>query len=149
MSELGAEPIVAGGWGIDALCSTTSRTHRDLDVLIQDQFVEPITNELISARFIVTTDWLPVRIELSDVDRDRHVDIHPVFDDGCGGWWQHGLDNTTYEYPVTVLTTGRIGDVPVRCLTAEKQRQVHSGYEPREQDLHDLALLDRLTHTEH
>ena len=145
MSRLGAEPIIVGGWGIDALCGEPSRPHRDLDVLIQNEFVKPITNRLLDAGFEVTTDWLPVRIELSDVELDRHVDVHPIFDDGQGGWWQHGLDDTRFVYPAAVLTNGRIGDVLVRCLTASKQRELHAGYEPREQDLHDLSLLDDLT----
>ena len=147
MRILGAEPIVVGGWGIDALWRNASRVHRDLDVLVQSDLVEPITNRLLGEGFAVTTDWLPVRIELSDLDLDRYVDIHPVVDDGRGGWWQHGLDDTRFEYPAEALTVGRIGDISVRCLTASKQRDLHVGYEPRAEDLHDLGLLDDLTRT--
>lgn len=144
MSGCGIEPIVVGGWGVDALAGEQSRPHRDLDVLVQHEFVETISSKLLSAGFAVATDWLPVRVELSDVERDRHVDIHPIFDDGRGGWWQHGRDDTKFEYPAAVLTTGLIGAVPVQCLTAAKQRDLHAGYELREQDAHDLGVLDVL-----
>ena len=149
MRELGAEPIVAGGWGVDALWRNASRVHRDLDVLVQSDLVELITNRLLGEGFAVTTDWLPVRIELSDVDLDRHVDLHPVVDDGRGGWWQHGLDDTRFEYPAEALTDGQIGDTSVRCLTASKQRDLHAEYEPRAEDLHDLGLLNDLMSTGH
>jgi len=149
MSDCGADAIVVGGWGIDALVGTQSRAHRDLDVLVQSEFVETIASKLLDAGFEVTTDWLPVRLELSDVERDRHVDIHPIFDDGRGGWWQHGMDHTKFEYPAAALTTGRIDTTSLRCLTADKQRSLHAGYEMRKQDIHDLRVLDDLASTKH
>lgn len=61
-----ADPIIAGGWGIDALLGEQSRDHRDLDVLVDDAAVTRVVEALKSEGFTVTTDWLPVRIELSD-----------------------------------------------------------------------------------
>jgi len=142
--DSGAEPIVVGGWGIDALAARQTRSHRDLDVLVPNEFVGPITNQLLGAGFMVTTDWLPVRVELSDVEDDRHIDIHPIFDDGQGCWWQYGMDDTRFEYPAAALTLGVIGTAVVHCLTAAKQRELHAGFELREQDVHDLTVLDGL-----
>lgn len=144
MVDCGADPIVAGGWGVDALAGRQSRIHRDLDALVQNESVEPIRKMLISAGFSVTTDWLPVRIEFSDAQRDRHLDVHPIFADGRGGWWQHGVGNTRFEYPAVSLTTGHIGATTVQCLTVSKQRDLHAGYEPRGEDIHDLGVLDAL-----
>jgi len=144
ISGAGAEPIVVGGWGVDALAASQTRQHRDLDVLVPNEVVGPVVHELLSAGFTVMTDWLPVRVELSDVDNDRHVDIHPIFDDGHGGWWQHATNDTRFEYPSTALTAGVIGSTVVRCVTSAKQRALRSGFEHRAQDVHDLSVLDGL-----
>lgn len=145
ISGAGAEPIVVGGWGVDALAAMQTRQHRDLDVLVPNEVVGPVTYKLLSAGFAATTDWLPVRVELSDVDNDRHVDIHPIFDDGHDGWWQHGMDGTRFEYPSTALTVGVIGTTAVQCVTVAKQRTLRTGYEHRAQDVHDLSVLDGLS----
>ncbi len=144
ISESGAEPIVVGGWGVDALAGSQTRPHGDLDVLVPSAFVDSIAHKLLEAGFTVTTDWLPVRIELSDVENDRHVDLHPIVDDGEGGWWQHGMGDTRFEYPAEALTTGAIGSTLVLCVTSAKQRELHTGFEHREQDVHDLNVLDGL-----
>ncbi|MDJ0771750.1 MAG: hypothetical protein QNJ12_23390 [Ilumatobacter sp.] len=143
-ANCGATPIVAGGWGVDALAGRQTRDHRDLDLLVQHECVESIAEELCEAGFVVSTDWLPVRIELSDAVDDRRVDVHPIHDDGHGGWWQHGLDGQIHDYPAHALTTGAIGGVVVSCLTVAKQRHLHTGYELRRDDVHDLAVLDGL-----
>ena len=56
-----------------------------------------------------------------------------------------GLDGTTFEYPAECLVTGRIDGREVGCLSAVRQAELHSGYEPRDVDRHDLALLRGLT----
>lgn len=144
MVGCGAAPIVVGGWGIDALLGSPTRQHRDLDVLVQNEFVSSIVDVLLEAGYEITTDWLPVRIELSDAPTDRHVDIRPIVPDGTDGWWQHGPDRTRFVYPAGVVTTGVIGAVDVQCVTPTKQRELHSGYVLREQDRDDLEVLDGL-----
>ncbi len=57
---------------------------------------------------------------------------------------QQGPAGTTYEYPATWFTSGSLNGRPVACLTAARQLEAHQGYEPREQDRHDLALLAAL-----
>ncbi len=143
--SLGADPIIAGGWGIDALLGRQSRDHRDLDVLLDDAAVSPVVEALQKERFMVTTDWLPVRIELSETEKDRHIDLHPLFDDGFQGFWQHGLDGARFDYPAEVITTGTIDGHVVRCLSAAKQIELHSGYDFREVDHHDIAILSLVT----
>ncbi len=144
MEVLGIAPVVAGGWGIDALVGHQTREHRDLDVLIPDPFVAPLVDALVDASFSITTTWLPVRIELSDTVTGRHIDIHPAFDDGSDGWWQHGVDGQRFESPRETLTLGTIGPRTVGCFTAAKQIELHQGYPHRPEDVHDLGVLRRL-----
>lgn len=39
-------PILAGGWGVDALVGRPTRTHRDLDVLLDEARVEATVKRL-------------------------------------------------------------------------------------------------------
>ena len=136
--------MIAGGWGIDALVGHPTREHRDLDVLVPDSFVARLVDALVDASFSITTDSLPVRVELTDARADRHIDIHPAFDDGRQGWWQHGFDGQRFESPLETLTDGSLGGRSVRCFTAAKQLELHLGYPHRPEDVHDIAVLRRL-----
>ncbi|HUS42567.1 MAG TPA: hypothetical protein VMY16_07860 [Ilumatobacteraceae bacterium] len=144
MDGLGITPVLAGGWGVDALAGRQTREHRDLDVLVPESFVAPLVEALIDLSFSISTDWLPVRVELTDERADRHIDIHPAFGDGRQGWWQHGFDGQRFESPQETLTNGTIGGRSVRCFTAAKQLELRQGAPHRPEDLHDIAVLDRL-----
>lgn len=84
-----------------------------------------------------------MRLELVTVD-GRVVDVHPAVWDDAGHARQEGLDGARYHYPATEVTTGIIGGRPVPAVSATLQRAFHDGYDPRSQDVHDLALLDEL-----
>lgn len=142
LDAVGADPRIAGGWGVDALVGRQTREHRDLDVLVLAPRLEAALEALRGRGFEVTTDWLPVRVEVSA--GDCHVDLHPLNLDGDGSGWQAGLAGTRFEYPAEVWTVGRIDGRAVTCLTAGKQREVHAGYVARAQDRHDLSLLEAL-----
>ena len=142
LGAAGATARLAGGWGVDALAGRQTREHRDLDVMVPAQRVEAALEALRGCGYAVTTDWLPVRVEVSH--GARHVDLHPLHLAADGRGWQAGLDDTRFEYPADVWTTGCIAGREVICLTAAKQRELHAGYTHREQDRHDLAVLDGL-----
>jgi lincosamide nucleotidyltransferase A/C/D/E len=144
MAEQSVEPIVAGGWGVDALVGHRTRAHRDLDVLVPAPFVDAVIAAFGNHGFVPAVDWLPIRVELSQVDRDRHVDIHPAIDDLAGGWWQRGFAGERFTSPVDALTVGVIRGRMVRCLTVQKQIELHQGYELEPAGLHDVEILRRL-----
>lgn len=140
LKRVGIEARLAGGWGVDALVGRQTREHRDLDVAIPVELVTDAISALGAIGFTITTDWLPVRVELSQ--HQRHVDIHPLNFRLNGSAWQAGLQDTRFEYPVDAWTKGSIDGLPVSCLTLTMQRRFHSGYQPREVDLHDWRMLD-------
>jgi lincosamide nucleotidyltransferase A/C/D/E len=72
------------------------------------------------------------------------VDVHPVTFDETGHGRQSGLGGGFFEYPPSAFTQGTIASRPVPCLSGSQQREFHSGYELRPQDIHDLAQLDAL-----
>ena len=50
-----------------------------------------------------------------------------------GGYWQFPT-----EFFGTTVFEGR----KIPCISLEGQKVFHSGYEPREKDLHDIQILD-------
>jgi len=145
LEAVGADPRIAGGWGIDALTGAQSREHRDLDLAIRADALDDSLAALASKGYEVTTDWLPVRIELSDAT--SHVDLHPLHYDEDGSAWQAAPDNARFIYPAEGWVVGRIGGRAVLCLSARQQRVFHAGYELSDVARDDMALLERYERT--
>ncbi len=144
LAEAGCSVWVAGGWGVDALVGRQTRPHRDLDLAIDSQDESVALAVLERRGYHIETDWRPVRVELTSVDRGW-VDLHPlVFDDARHGR-QADLDGGCYEYPPDAFVQGRLDDARVPCLSRDQQLRFHSGYEPREVDCLDLLLLHQLS----
>jgi lincosamide nucleotidyltransferase A/C/D/E len=141
LETLGADPRIAGGWGIDALVGAQCREHRDLDLAIRADALDISLAALKSKGYKVTTGWLPVRIELSDAI--SHVDLHPLHYEDDGSAWQAAPDNARFVYPAECWVVGRIGGRDVICLSAEQQRIFHAGYELSDVARHDMALIER------
>ncbi|GAB3023556.1 hypothetical protein GCM10011376_34850 [Nocardioides flavus (ex Wang et al. 2016)] len=134
---------VLGGWGVDALVGHQTREHRDLDLAVDVADWDAAVLACAGLGYLVETDWWPVRSEL--VSPRGWVDLHPVRFDAAGNGVQARLDGATFDYPGEHLVTGALGDRPVRCVSAAWQLQAHSDYDPRPQDVHDLALLRSVT----
>ncbi len=142
LAVVGVEARLGGGWGVDALVGRQTREHRDLDLAIDAEQLSAAVAVLVDLGFTVSTDWLPVRVELSD--GCRHIDVHPLNYQPDGSAWQAGLQGTRFEYPPDGWARGSVGGTGVVCLNSTRQRLFHSGYPPREVDLHDLALLEEV-----
>ena len=146
LADAGVRFWVAGGWGVDALAGRQTRSHRDLDLLV-DAADEAVTLEVLGdLGYVVETDWRPVRVELARRAGAGAgwVDVHPVVFDADGNGVQAGLDDTEFHYPAAIFTTGRLGGIVVGCVSAAAQRTAHEGYAHRPQDEHDLAVLETL-----
>ena len=89
------------------------------------------------------TDWLPVRVEVVAAERGW-VDVHPVRLAPDGSGVQAGLNGTRFDYPADCFAIGSLAGRGVPCLTTACQRLLHTGYETRPQDVHDLGLLTKL-----
>ena len=134
---------LAGGWGVDALAGRQTRPHRDLDLLVDARDEEPTLEVLAGLGYAVETDWRPIRVELVRPG-SGWVDVHPVVFDADGNGVQAGPDDTEFQYPAAIFTTGRLGGIVVGCVSTAAQRTADAGYASRPQDQHDLAVLDGL-----
>jgi lincosamide nucleotidyltransferase A/C/D/E len=143
VGSLGCQFWIEGGWGVDALVGRQTRPHRDVDIDIDGTFEEEVLMALVQMGYAIESDWRPNRVELGAPDRGW-VDVHPLVLDEEGNARQAALGGGWHEFPRSFFTVGRLGDMSVPCCSIEAQRLFHSGYELREADQHDLAVLEQL-----
>jgi lincosamide nucleotidyltransferase A/C/D/E len=145
--DAGLDAWVDGGWGVDALVGAQTREHGDLDLGIVRPDLDAAIELLGTLGYVVTDDrYRQVTVQLTHAEGHR-VDLHPSTPVYGGGTEQSDFDGATFHIPPPV--TGRIGGQTVRCMPPEIHLRTHSGYELRQQDLHDLALLQTLGQPDH
>jgi lincosamide nucleotidyltransferase A/C/D/E len=131
-----------GGWGVDALLGEVTRPHEDVDLVVELLALPDAFKVLGTLGFTVMEDLSPVRVVLQTAD-GRRADLHPVTfaEDGTG--WQIGAspDGSDCPYPPDGFCEGRILGRVVPCISFELQLAHHNGYEPRDRDRQDIALL--------
>lgn len=136
--QFGIDVWLDGGWGIDALVGRQTRPHHDIDVFIEKR------NAAIFLDMIATKGYREIQMKYTteshtvwrDAD-DRIIDLH---------LFEFGETEVLYfeneAYPSDVFDgKGRIGNMAVRCLTAEAQLRFHHGYETTDKDWHDVLIL--------
>ncbi|NES14518.1 amino acid transporter [Micromonospora sp. PPF5-17] len=143
LATAGCPAWISGGWGVDALLGEQTRPHRDLDLAVPAEHESAALRALARLGYAVETDWRPVRVEVVAGGRGR-VDLHPLAFDEARDGHQAGLDGTSFRWPRGCFTTGTIAGRRVDCISVEQQLLFHRGYEPRDVDRADLALLHRL-----
>ncbi len=77
MSAIGVEVWIDGGWGVDALLGEQTRSHKDLDIAVQEKHV-PLLRELLLAREhreVRLEDARPWNFVLGDPN-GREIDVH-------------------------------------------------------------------------
>ncbi|MFD0022477.1 nucleotidyltransferase domain-containing protein [Streptomyces sp. NPDC058382] len=140
----GADVVLAGGWGIDALIGEETRGHRDLDLLHRHEQEPALVAALTAAGYAQTLDRRPVRFVLSH-PAGPEIDLHPLRFAPDGSAVQSSFDpDQPFRYPAECFVTGTVDGTPVRCISARQQVDFHQGYEPGPADLHDMAQLRRV-----
>jgi 2'-5' RNA ligase superfamily/Aminoglycoside-2''-adenylyltransferase len=125
---------ISGGWGVDALAGEHTRTHRDLDLVVEERDQQRAVEVLEGLGY---WEWyrfdsdVPLfsRIVLHDHElAGRAVDLHPI-----------SLASTQVEF-----TMGSIEAREVPCMSVDLQLETHSNYRKRLRDRADLAVLRRV-----
>jgi lincosamide nucleotidyltransferase A/C/D/E len=156
----GVEVWLMGGWGVDALLGDQTRPHHDLDILIDLARLEQFRERLDDLGFELQYVWddetwwvrhvawdgeeqLPTAFVCAHAD-GREVDVHVVRLDPRGT--VEMLWTAPYELTAAGLQgRGVIAGHPVRCMAAELQITMHTGYELPPHHVADLDLLVELT----
>lgn len=146
LERAGVAVWVDGGWGVDALVGRQTRPHDDLDVVVRvDQL--PLLREVLGGAGFGHTpadDDRPWNFVVAD-DLGRRIDVHAVTFTADGDALYGPPGTHRVGWPAGTLDgSGSIAGRTVRCTTAEQQLASHSGYELRDVDRTDLAVLHRL-----
>ena len=141
--ESAAIPVwLDGGWGVDALLQTQTRTHKDVDIVLCVADVPKLREFLAMRGFTVREGKPPDSFVLAN-GTGLEVDVHAVTfnNDGDGVYrMQNGED---WVYPAEGFGgRGMVGGMGVRCLSPTTQVLCHAhGYVPVEKDFRDMELL--------
>ena len=134
LDEAAAEPVLAGGWGVDALVGRQTRRHFDLDVVIAPgteaesrarAALAPLGYEVVDPHALAG-HWTEARAVLRDAD-GHTIDLLQV-----------GVGDGTAE--------GHLAGRAVRCLSPETQLLFHQGYPLPSKHRRDIDLLCRTFH---
>lgn len=141
----GVAACVGGGWAVDALARTQTRPHADLDVWIDAADTERLFAVFVRQGLDRIYPWpgdRPWNFVLHD-GQSRRVDLHFYEPLGTGDL-RYGSVTAPFLFAERDLSgQGEIAGLPVRCESAEFALRNRSGYEPRDTDRHDVAVLCR------
>lgn len=133
----GLDVHVDGGWAVDALLGTQTRTHADLDIAIPHAQVGALRRLLAPLGFIdcPREDDRDCNFVLAH-DDGRRLDVHSYTLDAAG----RNIFGIPYQRD-QLAGVGRIDGHHVRCVEPHALVQFHTGYEPDADDVHDVRLL--------
>lgn len=145
---------VMGGWGVDALLGFTTRSHKDLDLLVHRADIAEYCAITRGAGFGRKLEWEESRpVVVDDVVYDsafvdahadgREVDVHVVDidDDGAVVQFHEG----SWPLPGDTLSgKGTLLGRELRCVSRSAQLAMHSSYELPDRHRDDVRLLQDL-----
>jgi lincosamide nucleotidyltransferase A/C/D/E len=142
LDSAGIDSWLDGGWGVDALLGEQTRTHQDIDLVVELKDVAAMRSILAGQGFELIEGVPESNFVLRD-GRGREVDVHPVrFDDAGNGVYRMEEGGDWIYLAAGFGGRGSIAGRNVTCLTAEMQMVGHAGgYTPAETDFHDMRLL--------
>jgi lincosamide nucleotidyltransferase A/C/D/E len=140
LESLGITIWLDGGWAVDALLGEQTRPHEDVDIVIQEKDVSVLRKYLESQNYhdIIRDDTSSWNFVLGD--KEGHlIDIHVIRFEKEG----NGLYGPKGEmYPAgSLVGVGKIGDLPVKCISADHLVKFHTGYKVDEKDYKDVVAL--------
>jgi lincosamide nucleotidyltransferase A/C/D/E len=151
LDTLGVEYWLAGGWGVDAVVGSQTRSHDDLDIILEDFSVcAPVVSAALKEMGFRVVErshretWMPDQWLLKD-EGTRRVDLVSLdWDRLTAGLKAEGalVSQTAEGVTGVTFTEGRIGSRVVPCLSALAQRLFRSDFEHRSIDRLDLAQLE-------
>lgn len=138
----GIELWLDGGWAVDALLGTQTRSHKDVDIILRVADLPRLRNILGDRGFEIRQGGTESNFVLSDRS-GLEVDVHAIVFDRDGNGVYRMENGSDWIFPAAGFSgRGVIREIGVRCLSAETQVQCHAqGYVPTEKDFRDMELL--------
>jgi lincosamide nucleotidyltransferase A/C/D/E len=120
LNDLGIEVWLDGGWGVDALLGEQTRSHSDVDIVIQQKDVTKLREalEMQGYKDVPRDDTRAWNFVLGD-EGGHLVDVHVITFDFEGNGL-YGPPEKGDMYPVGSLTgIGVINGCTVKCISVE------------------------------
>lgn len=144
LKKLGVQVWLDGGCGVDALLGVESRSHGDVDIIVQEKDLKTLVQYLESSGYknIPRDDTRAWNFVMGD-DKKNFVDVHVVVFDVEGNGIYGSSENNS-KYPASsFLGVGTIVGKKVKCVTADYQLISHTGYKLRSKDYLDMIALSQ------
>lgn len=138
----GIDIWIDGGWGVDALLNRQSRSHKDLDIVLEDRHLVRFERFFVSGGYSRSKREIERPFNFVLADRGgREIDVHVISLDENGNGI-YGAPENGLAYPADSLTgTGTISGCAVRCISPQWVVKFHSGYELTEKDYQDVSAI--------
>lgn len=145
---------VMGGWGVDALLGFTSRSHKDLDLLVHRADLARYCEITSDAGFGRKLEWeesRPIVVDnltydsaFVDAHADgREIDVHVVDVDDEGAVVQFHAG--PWPLPADTLSgKGTLAGRQLTCVSRSAQFAMHSSYQLPDRHRDDVRLLQDL-----
>lgn len=142
LDRCGIEVWLDGGWGVDALLGTQTRSHDDLDLIVRLEDVPDLEKALGGLGYAQLHGEPPQSFEMVD-PAGHQVDVHPVRFTATGEALYEMSPGEEWVYPDGSLSaTGTILGREVRCQTPVMQLHAHTtGYALDTAHRDDVAAL--------
>jgi lincosamide nucleotidyltransferase A/C/D/E len=139
----GIEVWLDGGWAVDALLAGQTRPHKDVDIILRVADLPKLREILVGRGFEIQQGGTESNFVLAD-HSGLEVDVHAIVFDREGNGVYRMANGSDWIFPAAGFSgRGVIGEMVVRCLSAETQVLCHAhGYVPTEKDLRDMELLE-------
>jgi lincosamide nucleotidyltransferase A/C/D/E len=144
LERKGVRVWLDGGWGVDALLCEQTRSHSDLDLILNAADVTKLKDALLPIGYRLKAGGAATHLVLEN-DLGNQIDVHPIdFDSRGFGIFNLG-DGRRWPFPPGAFAgMGQVMGCSVRCLSPDAQVQCHAqGYVPTEKDLRDMELLQQ------
>jgi lincosamide nucleotidyltransferase A/C/D/E len=139
----GIDVWLDGGWAVDAALGEQTRSHKDLDIIVQISDL-PLFRKVLGARgFDIKEGGTESNFVLAH-SNGLEVDVHAFIFDETGNGVYRMSNGEDWIFPASGFAgRGEILGLNVRCLSPEVQVLCHAhGYVPKKKDLRDMELLE-------
>ncbi|OGD97372.1 hypothetical protein A3A49_00975 [Candidatus Curtissbacteria bacterium RIFCSPLOWO2_01_FULL_38_11b] len=133
-----------GGWAVDALLGEQTRSHADVDIVIQQKDVSKL-RELLESRGYKdverddTSSWNFVLVD----DKGHEVDVHVIVFDENGNGLYEPLEKGVMFPSDSLIGKGEVNGLAVKCISAEYMVKFISLwlFKLRDKDFKDVSAL--------
>jgi lincosamide nucleotidyltransferase A/C/D/E len=131
-----------GGWGVDALLGEQTRSHDDVDFVVEHNQLNSLVSVLSNLGYkeVPRDDSRAWNFVLGD-ETGNLVDIHVIKIDLSGDGVYGPIENGEFYSAQALTGIGIIQSTSVKCLSPEYQLVSHTGYKLQEKDFMDVRNL--------